>query len=521
MLQACRKSCGKCRPTAKPDQPKRQAGAGAGTGAGSRPSGGGGGSGAQPERPANAAELLGDGAYSLHVGKIASKAAALHTGRFDLRGAKKWCDARPTTCAGFTVATPKPMPVPLGVLPVTFRRAAASIADDIGHVSYVRVTGSELGSCEDGGAREGCKPSAPGASAAAPAAAPAEGDKSSWHARQVSAYYLRAAELLSYAGGSRAQDVVDQVRAALLSGADRDACYMLRASAYLQLDNIDNAKRDLSAILRSDPEHVRAKALHRQLKKFAKAIDEGDRLRTERKWAEAVERYAAAQGALNPPIESTALRLGMCTCQLRLRAAKDAVIWCDKAHTGDGDDLTTLYLLVDAKALNGEEHAGLQLLKTAQRRFPRDRMLHDKIQALEQRIKRQGKVNYYKVLGVSRSATGREIKKAYHMLAKKYHPDKVERDEDKPAAEAMFKKVARAYEVLGDDDIRRRYDAGEDVDDPNAMKQQQQHNPFGDFGGGFPGGGFGGFPGGGGGGFPGGGFPGGGGQRRTHHFRYA
>lgn len=77
-------------------------------------------------------------------------------------------------------------------------------------------------------------------------------------------------------------------------------------------------------------------------------------------------------------------------------------------------------------------------------------------------------------------------------------------------------------QVLSDDDLRRRYDAGEDVDDANAMnqKQQQQQHPFG---GGFPGGGFhgGGFPGGGfpGGGFPGGGFPGRGG-RRTHHFRY-
>jgi DnaJ-class molecular chaperone len=60
------------------------------------------------------------------------------------------------------------------------------------------------------------------------------------------------------------------------------------------------------------------------------------------------------------------------------------------------------------------------------------------------------------VLGVSRSATTREIKRAYHGLAKQYHPDKVEKDEDKPAAEAMFKKVARAYEVLGDDDLRRR-----------------------------------------------------------------
>ena len=74
----------------------------------------------------------------------------------------------------------------------------------------------------------------------------------------------------------------------------------------------------------------------------------------------------------------------------------------------------------------------------------------------------------------------------------------VDRDEDKPAAEAMFKKVARAYEVLGDDDLRRRYDNGEDVDDANAMNQKaQQQSPFqhgfGGFGGGNPfGGGFGG-----------------------------
>ena len=62
--------------------------------------------------------------------------------------------------------------------------------------------------------------------------------------------------------------------------------------------------------------------------------------------------------------------------------------------------------------------------------------------------------------------------------------EEVEKEEDKPAAEAMFKKVARAYEVLGDDDLRRRYDAGEDVDDANAMNQrQQQQQGFGGFGG--------------------------------------
>ena len=141
------------------------------------------------------------------------------------------------------------------------------------------------------------------------------------------------------------------------------------------------------------------------------------------------------------------------------------------------------YTLVEAKTMNGEEHSALQALKTAQRTHPRDGQLHQKIQQLEHRIRQQGKVNYYKILGVPRSATTRDIKKAYHKLAGQYHPDKVENEDEKPAAEAMFKKVARAYEVLGDEDTRRRYDNGEDVDDPNAQKQQQ-HNPFG--GGGFP-----------------------------------
>ena len=101
------------------------------------------------------------------------------------------------------------------------------------------------------------------------------------------------------------------------------------------------------------------------------------------------------------------------------------------------------------------------------------------MQQLERSIKMKSKVNYYKVLGLVRSASGKEVKKAYHRLAKKWHPDK-NKDENKEKAEANFKKIARAYEVLGDEETRRRYDRGEDVDDPNA--QQQQQNPFGNRG---------------------------------------
>lgn len=63
--------------------------------------------------------------------------------------------------------------------------------------------------------------------------------------------------------------------------------------------------------------------------------------------------------------------------------------------------------------------------------------------------------DYYEVLGVSKSATQEQIKKAYRELALKYHPD---RNSDK-AAEEKFKEINAAYAVLGDAEKRRQYDS--------------------------------------------------------------
>lgn len=61
--------------------------------------------------------------------------------------------------------------------------------------------------------------------------------------------------------------------------------------------------------------------------------------------------------------------------------------------------------------------------------------------------------DYYKILGVEQSASKDEIKKAFHKLAHKYHPDKKEGDE------AKFKEIGEAYSVLSDDKRRSEYDA--------------------------------------------------------------
>src|SRR4051812_32256882 len=63
--------------------------------------------------------------------------------------------------------------------------------------------------------------------------------------------------------------------------------------------------------------------------------------------------------------------------------------------------------------------------------------------------------DFYKVLGVSKTADADEIKKAYRKLARKYHPDSNAGD---ASAEAKFKEVSEAYDVVGDPKKRKEYD---------------------------------------------------------------
>jgi len=79
----------------------------------------------------------------------------------------------------------------------------------------------------------------------------------------------------------------------------------------------------------------------------------------------------------------------------------------------------------------------------------------------------------HEVLGVKRDASADEIRKAYRKLAKEFHPDL---NPGKPAAEARFKAVTAAYDILSDPEKRGRYDRGE-IDESGAERPRYSYRP--------------------------------------------
>lgn len=144
-------------------------------------------------------------------------------------------------------------------------------------------------------------------------------------------------------------------------------------------------------------------------------------------------------------------------------------------------------LLAQATRLMSEDlfEEAIRVLETAKEVHPGDRRVANKQQEAHTLLRRSKTKDYYKVLGISRESSPREIKKAYRAMTKQYHPDKYRGDLDKEEVEKKMSSINEAYEVLGNPELKERFDRG---DDPNSQESQnpfqQGGHPFGGFGGG-------------------------------------
>ena len=87
--------------------------------------------------------------------------------------------------------------------------------------------------------------------------------------------------------------------------------------------------------------------------------------------------------------------------------------------------------------------------------------------------------DFYKILGIPRSANDKQIKKAFKQMSLKYHPDKNPGDEN---ALKNYQEISSAYDILGDADKRRKYDqCGEKCANEPERQGGGGFDPFGDF----------------------------------------
>ncbi|KAL7273351.1 hypothetical protein RUND412_003803 [Rhizina undulata] len=154
--------------------------------------------------------------------------------------------------------------------------------------------------------------------------------------------------------------------------------------------------------------------------------------------------------------------------------------FCEAALKINPDSLTGI--LWKASSLISEDlfEEAIRLLDNAKNAHPNDQKLNSKLQEAHTLLKRSKSKDYYKVLSVARDASERDIKKAYRIMTKKFHPDKYRGDLSKEEVEKKMASINEAYEVLSNPELRERFDRGDDPNEQGGHGGSPFHgHPFG------------------------------------------
>lgn len=262
--------------------------------------------------------------------------------------------------------------------------------------------------------------------------------------------------------------------------ADNTKGYLKLSLLHYQMGEEEDSLLQIRECLKLDPDHKECFEHYRKVKKLAKQLADSNEYKSSEKYEDCIDK---AQSILKtePEVQHFVLRAlsFFCHCNSKLGHVQEAIKSCNQVLEMEPKNTDALTNRAEAHIFNEDFNAAISDYQTAVDIDPESRRIKEGLAKAQKLQKQANKKDYYKILGVSRTAKKKEILKAYRKLALEWHPDKYESEEDKQMAQKKFMDIATAKEVLTDPELRKRFDMGEDPLDP-----EQQHGQG--FGGGQP-----------------------------------
>ncbi|KAF9414575.1 hypothetical protein HW555_007582 [Spodoptera exigua] len=250
---------------------------------------------------------------------------------------------------------------------------------------------------------------------------------------------------------------------------DTEAIYVRGLCLYFE-DKDEQAFKHFQQVLRLAPDHKKAMETYKKAKLLKQKKEEGNEAFKMGRWQQALSLYNEALTIdKNNKIVNAKLYFNKATVCAKLNQIKEAAEACTAALELDENYVKALLRRAKCYTELGEFE---EAVKDYEKLYKIDKSKENKQLLHEAKIalKKSKRKDYYKILGIDKSASEDEIKKAYRKRALVHHPDRHAGapDTERREQERRFKEVGEAYGVLSDPKKRARYDHGQDLDDDGS-----------------------------------------------------
>ncbi|KAF2427664.1 TPR-like protein [Tothia fuscella] len=316
--------------------------------------------------------------------------------------------------------------------------------------------------------------------------------------------------------GQVAEGVSDLQHVLQISSGSTEPHLQISAMKFYALGETEGGLNQIRKCLQSDPDSKPCRALFRREKALDKTMKKVLAAFEKRQFATAARHILknsdepGLMAEVNEDFESYKkeglihakspnglyARLVEMTCEayIEMNNHKRAQSYCTEALTHNPQSLPGLLAKAQTQLNADDFEAAMSTLNDAKEAHGNTDRIQTLLNEAQTLLKRSKQKDYYKVLGLTRDASDREIKKSFRKMTLQFHPDKAAAQGiGQEEAQKKMASINEAYEVLSDPELKARFDRG---DDPNDA--QNQGSPFQQGGGqqymfrqgGFPGGSF-------------------------------